>query len=158
MWALRDSASPATGWCRLGETTFTWTLWSNGATKESNQLTIVQLERCASREWKINMGMNKKQSSLDSEKLVIKQSQTFQTNFIALSCRTAGFQGLEEERNGNGLCWGQAGRSSCTWYMWGSIWSSCLTTPLTWHCKATRLSSICFLYPSQGKTLGLHLV
>ena len=51
------------------------------------------------------MGMNKKQSSLDSEKLVIKesqtfQSQTFQTNFMALNCRTASFQGLEEERNG----------------------------------------------------------
>jgi hypothetical protein len=63
------------------------------------------------------MGMNKKQSSLDSEKLVIKQSQTFQTNFIALSCRTAGFQGLEEERNGMAFAEGrQAGlpvRDTC---------------------------------------------
>ena len=40
--------------------------------KEANQLTVVQLERCTSREWEITMGKNKKQISLDSEKLVVK--------------------------------------------------------------------------------------
>ena len=41
--------------------------------KEANQLTVVQLERCTSREWEITMGKNKKQISLDSEKLVVRE-------------------------------------------------------------------------------------
>ena len=41
--------------------------------KESNQLNFVQLERCTSREWEITMGKNKKQLTLDAEKLVIKE-------------------------------------------------------------------------------------
>ena len=41
--------------------------------KEPNQLVYVQLERCTSREWEITMGKNRKQISLDSEKLVVKE-------------------------------------------------------------------------------------
>ena len=41
--------------------------------KESNQLNYVPLERCTSREWEITMGKSKKQLSLDSEKLIIKE-------------------------------------------------------------------------------------
>ena len=41
--------------------------------KESNQLTYIQLERCTSREWEITMGKSKKQLSLDTEKLVVKE-------------------------------------------------------------------------------------
>ena len=41
--------------------------------KESNQLNYVQLERCTSREWEITMGKSKKQLSLDSEKLIVKE-------------------------------------------------------------------------------------
>ena len=41
--------------------------------KESNQLNYVQIERCTSREWEITMGTNKKQISLDSEKLVVRE-------------------------------------------------------------------------------------
>jgi hypothetical protein len=41
--------------------------------KESNQLNFVQLERCTSREWEITMGKNKKQITLDAEKLVIRE-------------------------------------------------------------------------------------
>ena len=41
--------------------------------KESNQLNFVQLERCTSREWEITMARNKKQLTLDAEKLVIKE-------------------------------------------------------------------------------------
>lgn len=41
--------------------------------KEANQLNYVQLERCTSREWEITMGKNKKQLSLDSEKLIVKE-------------------------------------------------------------------------------------
>ena len=41
--------------------------------KEANQLNYIQLERCTSREWEITMGQNKKQLSLDSEKLIVKE-------------------------------------------------------------------------------------
>ena len=41
--------------------------------KEANQLVYIQLERCTSREWEITMGKNKKQISLDSEKLIVKE-------------------------------------------------------------------------------------
>ena len=41
--------------------------------KESNQLNYIPLERCTSREWEITMGKSKKQLSLDSEKLIIKE-------------------------------------------------------------------------------------
>ena len=41
--------------------------------KESNQLCYVQLERLTSREWEITTGKAKKQLSLDSEKLIIKE-------------------------------------------------------------------------------------
>ena len=41
--------------------------------KESNQLNYVQLERCTSREWEITMGKSRKQLSLDSEKLIVKE-------------------------------------------------------------------------------------
>ena len=41
--------------------------------KEANQLNYIQLERCTSREWEITMGKNKKQLSLDSEKLIVKE-------------------------------------------------------------------------------------
>ena len=41
--------------------------------KESNQLVYIQLERCTSREWEIAMGKNRRQISLHSEKLVVKE-------------------------------------------------------------------------------------
>lgn len=41
--------------------------------KESNQLCYVPLERCTSREWEVTMGKNKKQISLDAEKLIVKE-------------------------------------------------------------------------------------
>ena len=41
--------------------------------KKANQLCYVQLERLTSREWEITMGKTKKQLSLDTEKLVVKE-------------------------------------------------------------------------------------
>lgn len=41
--------------------------------KESNQLCYIQLERMTSREWEITMGKSKKQISLDTEKLVVRE-------------------------------------------------------------------------------------
>ena len=41
--------------------------------KQANQLCYVQLERLTSREWEITMGKTKKQLSLDTEKLVVKE-------------------------------------------------------------------------------------
>jgi hypothetical protein len=49
--------------------------------KESNQLVYVQLERCTSREWEITMGKSKKQTSLDSEKLVVKERSEIPDQF-----------------------------------------------------------------------------
>ena len=49
--------------------------------KESNQLTVVQLERCTSREWEITMGKSKKQLALDSEKLVVKEKSDIPDQF-----------------------------------------------------------------------------
>ena len=41
--------------------------------KESNQLCYIQLERLMSREWEITMGKTKKQLSLDTEKLIVRE-------------------------------------------------------------------------------------
>ena len=41
--------------------------------KEMNQISYIGLERCCSREWEVTMGKNKRQVSLDAEKLVIKE-------------------------------------------------------------------------------------
>lgn len=41
--------------------------------KESNQLVYVQLECCTARDWEITLAKNKKQISLDTEKLVVKE-------------------------------------------------------------------------------------
>jgi len=41
--------------------------------KQANQLCYVQLERLTSREWEITIGKTKKQLSLDTEKLVVKE-------------------------------------------------------------------------------------
>ena len=51
--------------------------------KESNQLTVTPLERCTSREWEITMGKSKKQLSLDSEKLVIKEKSDTSDQFYS---------------------------------------------------------------------------
>ena len=49
--------------------------------KESNQLVYIQLERCTSREWEITMGKNRKQISLDSERLVVKEKSEIPDQF-----------------------------------------------------------------------------
>ena len=49
--------------------------------KESNQLVYIQLERCTSREWEITMGKSKKQISLDTEKLVVKERSEIPDQF-----------------------------------------------------------------------------
>ena len=49
--------------------------------KESNQLTYIQMERCTSREWEITMGKSKKQLSLDSEKLIVKERSDIPDQF-----------------------------------------------------------------------------
>lgn len=49
--------------------------------KESNQLNYVQIERRTSREWEITMGTSKKQISLDSEKLVVREKNDVPDQF-----------------------------------------------------------------------------
>ena len=49
--------------------------------KEANQLCYVQLERMTSREWEITMGKTKKQISLDTEKLVVKEKSDIPDQF-----------------------------------------------------------------------------
>ena len=51
--------------------------------KESNQLCYISLERCTSREWEITMGKNRKQISLDSEKLVVKERSDIPDQFYS---------------------------------------------------------------------------
>ena len=51
--------------------------------KESNQLCYISLERCTSREWEITMGKNKKQISIDSEKMVVKERSEIPDQFYS---------------------------------------------------------------------------
>eukprot|EP00435_Cladocopium_sp_Y103_P051904 s873_g16.t1 len=51
--------------------------------KESNQLNYIQLERCTAREWEITMGKSKKQISLDSEKLIVREKSDVPDQFHA---------------------------------------------------------------------------
>jgi hypothetical protein len=60
--------------------------------KEANQLCYVQLERMTSREWEITMGKTKKQISLDTEKLVVKEKSDIPDQFH--SSRLQAFEAL----------------------------------------------------------------
>ena len=61
--------------------------------KEANQLCYVQLERLTSKEWEITMGKTKKQLSLDTEKLVVKERSD-----IPGQCHSSELQAFEALR------------------------------------------------------------